>query len=654
MGGITRFTAGSRRMIRITLFAASGHREVHDFEDDEVITFGRSPSSKIVLNANYVSRHHGEICRENGTWYVKDKVSKMGMTVIRGANREQIQDQETAQARELHGGETIQVLNVLMRVELDAAPQPEKMVLEPGAVAPAAVTQMSDLKTLQSAIRREGDKLALLFDLAKDLNLIDDLDGVLERIAQTVFESFPSASHYAVCVLDEQLGEYIPRIGMLRDGKRLDVSEVTVSRSIISMVLSKQMAMLFQSPAEEVDRAMSIMINRISSSMAVPLRGSQGFIGVMQVDNRTTAAPFSKADLDLLLVLANSAAFALERAQLQANIQAMFDGFVDASVTAIEARDPTTSGHSRRVAQLTVALAEAANRVHAGPIAPFNFGEKQLKEITYAGMLHDFGKVAVPERVLVKAERLYPEILQRVQSRFRMVRLAQRNALMEQALSGGSQAPPGEEALRWIDAKSGQFDKHMAETLAFIEEVSKAGFLDDERATRLDEIAKLSYVDADGALRPYLEEDELISLSVRRGTLTKEERIDIEAHVTHTFNFLQQIPWSKDLRHVADIVHAHHEKLDGTGYPQGIDTLQIPVQAKMLSVCDIFDAVTAMDRPYRSAMTVEGGIRILRLEAKAGKIDKDFVDLFVDAGVWRLCQSIQRLEHPSTYQLTAV
>lgn len=626
-------------MLRVTLYSGAT-REVFEFEDDERVTFGRSPNNRVILNANYVCRHHGEFVCEDEEWFVQDHRSKMGMTIIRGPERENVQDHQGAQRRTLKGRQTIQILNTTMRVEVNPD-RPVSMGMpalsggEPG-VHPCAVTQMSDIDTLQQELQTDGHKLGRLYELAKDLNLLHGVDAVLERIAQTVFASLPLATYYAVCMHDQDSDTYIPRFGQLSDGTKLSADQITLSPGVIDQVLSKEMAMLFQSPEEQVASSKTIVMNRIWSSMAVPLRGSQGFVGVMLVDNRANPNPFTKTDLDLLMVLANSAAFALERARLQSDIQRMFDGFVDASVLAIEARDPTTSGHSRRVARLTVALGEAVGRERTGVLAPYEFTPKQLKEIAYAGLLHDFGKVGVSERVLIKADRLYPEVMERIRGRFKYIRASHTQTLLAQALAGGGDAPTGPEALRWIEGKATQFNRRLHEILEFIQGLNGAGRLNDQQLERLQRVARMTYSDEDGEAKPFLAEDEVTALSIRRGTLTHEERREIETHVSHTYRFLQQVPWSADLRGVADIVHAHHEKEDGSGYPRGLLSDEIPIQAKMLAVCDIFDAVTASDRPYRSAMPVEQGLEILRREAKSGRVDNSFTELFIQAGVWKM------------------
>jgi len=312
----------------------------------------------------------------------------------------------------------------------------------------------------------------------------------------------------------------------------------------------------------------------------------------------------------------------------------MFEGFVDASVTAIESRDPTTSGHSRRVARNAVALAEAAARCRTGPFASCSFTDDELVELAYAGLLHDFGKVAVPEPVLVKANRLFPEQLAQVESRFAHVRMSHRNRLLTRHLEKGADGPPPGEALRRIEKQCAANDRKMATWLSFVRDVNEGGRVDAARRARLKKLARMTFVDADGVSRRFLEDDELEALCIPAGTLTAQEREAIQSHVEASFRFLSRIPWPARLGRIPDIVAKHHEKLDGSGYPHGLGPAELPTQVRLLTVVDIFDAVTASDRPYRAAMSIERGLDVLRDEARLGKLDADVVALFIDAKMW--------------------
>jgi HD-GYP domain-containing protein (c-di-GMP phosphodiesterase class II) len=389
---------------------------------------------------------------------------------------------------------------------------------------------------------------------------------------------------------------------------------------------------------------------RARSMLTFPLVNARDeVIGVIQLINRKRVpearlhdeadfarevVPFDQRSVELCETLAAQAGVTLENALLYAEIQRLFEGFVSASVTAIEQRDPTTSGHSQRVAELTVGLAQTVEREGAGPWRGLRFTVDDLKQIEYAGLLHDFGKVGVRENVLVKAKKLYDHQRDLLLLRFDYIRksiesegLARRVALLERRAdvlaAAAGDADPGE-ALRRLD-----------EMVAFVLRANEPTVLAEGSFDRLVEIAANRYVDARGEARPYLQPEEVESLRIQRGSLRPDERLEIESHVTHTYNFLATIPWGRKLRRIPTIAGAHHEKLDGTGYPRGLRAEEIPVESKMMTIADIFDALTASDRPYKKAVPLERALDILADEVKRGKCDPDLFRLFVEAKVWQ-------------------
>ncbi len=621
-------------MLRIAIHAEDMKPRVFEFDSAERVSFGRAPENQIVLDPTYVSRFHGEFVKEDDQWTVVDLGSRTGLRVVQPDSPESPRELHEGDRMVLRGGETIHILYTVLQIELKPALDAGDSSLDEGSqtftLSPIASTKLSEAATLPDNLRSDSHKLELLLELAKDLSRLDRLHEVLERIGLTVFEALPSATHFSICV-PSRTGAFTPIFGTLRDGSAVPREEIRVSQSILGQAVERQIAMLFDPAQLGASMSESIVLNQIASSIAVPLRGSREHIGVIQIDNRASSLPFSQRDLDYTIAIASSAAFSLERAQFQADIQRMFEGFVDASITAIEARDPTTSGHSRRVAAFSVALARAVSRTRAGPLAGNEFREAQLTELSYAALLHDFGKVGVAECVLTKANRLYPEQLEQVLLRSRLIRAASRNAFLDDALANHV---PRDEALERFESEMAETSQRLDEALELIQEVNAAGYLSDELLERIQQVGKMSFPDDTGQHMPLITAEELTSLSVRRGTLTKEERRAIESHVIQSFRVLEQIPWSADLENVPSIVLAHHEKLDGSGYPQGLKASQIPIRARLLTVCDIFDAVTASDRPYRSAMPIEGGIDILRSEAESGEIDTDLVELFIDARIW--------------------
>lgn len=390
------------------------------------------------------------------------------------------------------------------------------------------------------------------------------------------------------------------------------------------------------------------------SLLAVPLKNGKGeVLGVLELLNgkrnpkarlRSRAdvdrwvQPFSARAVRLILSLASQAAVAYENSSLYQDIEALFEGFVKAAVTAIEQRDPTTSGHSLRVTTMTGGLAEAVDRTPRGPYGGLRFSREQMKEMRYAALLHDFGKVGVREEVLIKARKLYPLQFARVEDRFDYIR-RDLEARVEKQKVDLLLAQPRDEALariRVLEEESQRLLAELDEYRQFIQRTNEPTILPAGEFGRLREIAARTYRDPRGVERPWLTAEEVRFLSISRGSLDAEERRQIESHVVHSFNFLMQIPWTGELHRVPHIARAHHEKLNGTGYPYRLREEQIPVQAKMMTICDIFDALSAADRPYKRAVPTERALDILRASVEERELDAELFRLFLEARIFDL------------------
>lgn len=401
---------------------------------------------------------------------------------------------------------------------------------------------------------------------------------------------------------------------------------------------------------------------RTKSMLVVPMRNHKNdIIGVLQLINRKThrrarlgnrsavereVLPFSDLDLEMTESLASQAAVAIENSSLYQDIENLFEGFVTASARAIEQRDPTTSGHSERVAILTVELADRISRLGRGRFSDILFTPTQIKELRYAALLHDFGKVGVREDVLLKRNKLHEHEFDLLRMRFELVRTQR-----ERDLAGRKV-----QALLSEDRESllGQFqlwDKELEDEMHDMDEfmtlVTRANdpllqWMSDEEFERqqagLARLRHVYYCDRTQSTRPILNDYELRALSVRRGSLDEVERREIECHVTHTFEFLNQIPWTREYEMVPRIAYCHHERCNGTGYPRGLTGDDISLQARMMTIVDIYDALTASDRPYKKACTSDRAIDILYQEAQDGNIDRDVLDVFVTYHVWKLTE----------------
>ncbi len=393
---------------------------------------------------------------------------------------------------------------------------------------------------------------------------------------------------------------------------------------------------------------------RTKSMLVVPMKNRNNeIIGIVQLINRKKqwetilldekvcdqqVVPFDSWSEELVNSLASQAAVALENNILYKNIQNLFEGFVKASVTAIESRDPTTSGHSSRVAALTVGLAEVVDKLDNGRFKDVIFSREQIKEIRYASLLHDFGKVGVREEVLVKAKKLYPWHQDLVDSRFEYIRKAleadHAQKQLDYVLEHGR-----EDFLAQHEHFKGEYEKQIEEIDRFIKVILEANeptVLEDGNFATLLEIAQRTFVDTQGGSRNLLTPEEVGYLSIRRGSLDAKERLEIESHVTHTYRFLSQIPWTTELQGVPAIAYAHHEKLNGSGYPNRLQAKEIPIQSKMMTIADIYDALTASDRPYKKAVPLDKALKILEYEAKDGNIDTELLGIFVEAKIFDL------------------
>jgi len=348
--------------------------------------------------------------------------------------------------------------------------------------------------------------------------------------------------------------------------------------------------------------------------------------------------PFSQQSQELASSLASQAAVALENNLLYRDIEKLFEGFVRASVTAIESRDPTTFGHSERVAKLTVALAETVDRLDFGPYKDIHFTREDIREIRYASILHDFGKVGVREEVLVKAKKLYPPQLEVVKKRFQYIRKALEleayRKKVDHLVRNGNQGY--EECFGLIEGEQARELQNLDEFLQHILQANEPTVLPEKTSEKLAQIAGWSFDDPSGPTEPLLTQDELQLLSISKGSLNADERLQIESHVIHSFRFLDQIPWTKELKRVPEIARAHHEKLDGSGYPYHMKAEDIPFQSKMMTISDIFDALTARDRPYKRAVPIERALNIIGDEVKSQLLDPVLFNLFVEAKIYQL------------------
>ena len=388
---------------------------------------------------------------------------------------------------------------------------------------------------------------------------------------------------------------------------------------------------------------------RSKSMLVVPLQNHENdIIGVLQLLNAQDSATgkvinFSYEYQQMTESLASQAAVALSNNRLIHDLENLLESFIATIATAIDEKSPYTGGHVRRVADLTLTIADRINKMADGVYANVYFNDDLLKELRIAAWLHDVGKITTPEYVVDKAtklESIYDRI-ETLKTRFEVLRRDHeidvlKNRLMDASArpAAGLEAAGGSRGKAEINEESDEFVKGLEEDIGFLVNANTGGeFMADEMLAKIKDIAARTWLH-DGALQPLLTENEVYNLTIRRGTLTNEEREIINNHARVTYKMLSQLPFPKKLRRVPDYAAAHHEKMDGTGYPHGLRGDELSLQSRILALADVFEALTAKDRPYKKGKTLSEALKIMSFMVKDGHIDKDIFELFIKEKIY--------------------
>jgi len=381
---------------------------------------------------------------------------------------------------------------------------------------------------------------------------------------------------------------------------------------------------------------------RSQSMLVIPMENHEHeIIGVLQLlnakDKKTGAvAAFSPVGLAAVQSLASQAAVALTNTQLINGLKALLYSFMQSIAAAIDAKSPYTRGHIDRVVDLTMRIAEKINAQGDGPFKDVHFDENELEELKLAAWMHDVGKITTPVHVVDKATKLEAIVdrIEMVRTRFKLIGKALQAELLEKLLEmAGSGATRTE--MFTVTEEMERRRQELEDDLQFVMSCNKPGeFMSDERIERVKAIAARSFDDA-GEQKPWLTEDEVKNLCIRKGTLTDAERKIIEDHTVVTIDMLSRLPFPKRLSRVPEFAGAHHEKLDGTGYPNHISGEALSLQARILAVADVFEALTAKDRPYKEPMKLSQAMKIMGFMVKDKHVDPEVFDLFTSAGVYK-------------------
>ncbi|QEN08375.1 HD domain-containing protein [Oceanispirochaeta crateris] len=458
--------------------------------------------------------------------------------------------------------------------------------------------------------------------------ILDEAEKLTRADGGTLYLYNPEKNHLEFSILHNQSmgirqggvrGDPIglPPVPLIRDGKPNTAnvsSHAAVTGKVINISNVYETGESFDfSGVVEYDKLNNY---RSESMLVIPMKNMSGdLIGVIQLINARSqdlcaVQPFSDFSEKLIISLASQAAVALTNVQLGKNLEELFNAFIRSIAAAIDEKSAYTGGHIRRVVILTMYIAAEVNRNQMGKYGPVLFNEEELEELRLAAWMHDIGKITTPENVMDKRTKLerMQDGIEIIEARYRMM---------------GS--------MGCNEARQADWDE-LEEEFEFLKSCnSSSEYLSDENLKRLKEISGKSYTYKDQSY-PYLTENELYNLSIRKGNLNPEERKQVEHHAQMTFQILEELPFPGHLSRVGDYASMHHEKLDGSGYPRGLKADQIPLQARIITLADIFEALTAMDRPYREPMKLSKALKIMKGMVSEGHLDEDLMDIFLRSG----------------------
>jgi|TARA_B100001079_G_scaffold75218_1_gene64749 HD-GYP domain-containing protein (c-di-GMP phosphodiesterase class II) len=385
---------------------------------------------------------------------------------------------------------------------------------------------------------------------------------------------------------------------------------------------------------------------RSKSFLTVPLKNHEDeIIGVLQLlnalDKKTNKSiPFSSEIQDIVEALSSQAAVAITNKNLIRDLEILFESFIKLIASAIDAKSPYTGGHCSRVPEITMMLTQAVNDAKDGPFKEVTFTDKEMYELKIAAWLHDCGKVATPEYVVdksTKLETIYDRI-HTLNTRFEVLKRDEEIKFLKKRLKIETDASTStsdkKNAVKELRKKLRTKLATLENDMEFIRTANIGGeFMSGDKKDRVQKIAKYRWQD-NGVPQNFLTENEIYNLCISKGTLTAEERKTINDHIVHTIDMLEQLPYPKHLKNIPEFAGGHHEKLDGTGYPKGLNKDEMSIQAKAMAIADIFEALTAKDRPYKEGKTLSMAMRIMGFMKNDAHVDSQLFELFVQEKIY--------------------
>jgi HD-GYP domain-containing protein (c-di-GMP phosphodiesterase class II) len=378
---------------------------------------------------------------------------------------------------------------------------------------------------------------------------------------------------------------------------------------------------------------------RTKSMLTFPLKDhTNDIIGVIQLINAIEGekiVTFSEQVEKQILSFASLGAIALTNKALITNMEQLFESFAKTIAAAIDAKSPHTGGHCKRVPELTLMIADAVHNYDQGPLASFKMSSEERHQLNIAGWLHDCGKIATPDHVIEKSRKL-ETIFDRINYVLAKLEVASRDIdiIVQDKIITALKAK-NEVKVKQLERQREVAQTQLKLDRAFLQRINIGGeFLTDEQESNIISIASRYKISIDNKIQNLLSDDEIVNLSIKRGTLNNEERIIIQKHMNVTSDILEALPFPKHLSKVTEYALGHHETMDGKGYPKGLVKEQMSVPARLMAIADIFEALSASDRPYKSAKPVSECLKIMRNMTKNHHLDSDLFAIFVRSKVY--------------------
>lgn len=497
----------------------------------------------------------------------------------------------------------------------------------------------------EKSIGRLKEAIIQLNKIGKSLSNEKDTYKILRKIL-TFAMAFTCSDAGSLYTVEEENGKKILKFAITRNNSRkIKFKQFTlnIDKNSIAGYSAYTGEYLNLKDVKKIPSKLNLRYNdsfdkiidyKTINMLVVPMKDYEGnVVGILQVINKKKKyneklvlkddfekhiIPYEEEEAELVISVASQASVLFQRIKLYEKIKELVSSFMETMVTTIDARNPSTAGHSKRIAILSLNFADAISKTDYGVYKNYVFSQEEKLELYYAALLHDVGKIGVAENVLLKKNRLTDDRIQSIIYRFNFIKKDLEIKMLKKD----------------INYKEKNIYSKLDDYLKFILSINQKGYINDEEELELKVIKEIKFTDYDGVEKTLIDDLEFENLKIKRGNLTEDERKHIEKHAFYTEEILKKINWTANLKGVTSIAANHHEKCNGMGYPRGLKKEEIPFKGRMLAILDIFEALTAKDRAYKKAFSVEKAISILEDEVKRGALDKELLEIFIKEKVY--------------------